>query len=94
MKEYLRQVWDAFLHRGPGYDVPPLPQRGDHVEAWLKEQRDQYPDNTTMWDALDNLLDDYRLHADTRTPLDEHVCMGGYWDDCLECSKKDRSRWP
>lgn len=48
-----------------------MPQRGDDVEAWLKRQRDSYPRNTRQWSAIDDLLDDYRLHADTGSRLDE-----------------------
>jgi DNA polymerase-3 subunit epsilon len=69
--------------------APHLPHRGDAVEAWLKSHRDQQHDQygaTPIWWALDNLLDRYRLHADTGTPLGEHTCtaiaVGGC--DCLE----------
>ena len=48
-----------------------LPQRGDDVEAWLKRQRDSYPKNTRQWSCIDDLLDNYRLHADTGSHLDE-----------------------
>lgn len=67
--------------------APPLPRRGDLVEAWLKAQRDRHTDGFTRdpeWEALDRALDDYRLHADTGTPLGEHVCEGGNCDDCRE----------
>lgn len=54
------------------------PERGDDVEIWIKRERDKY--GSDMWDsenyndriaylALDNLLDDYRLHSDTGVPL-------------------------
>jgi len=49
-----------------------LPRRGDAVEAWLKTQRDRHPRDSSWW-VLDELLDDYRLHADTSTPLAEDV---------------------
>lgn len=65
----------------------PLPRRDDHVAAWIKRARDARADGPSpRWDylALDYLLDDYRLHADTGTPLDEHVCDGGQCDDCRE----------
>lgn len=48
-----------------------LPQRGDDVEAWLKRRRDSFPKNTRQWSCIDDLLDDYRLHADTGSHLDE-----------------------
>ena len=53
--------------------TPPLPLRGDHVDAWLRAQRDEYPADSITWDILDDLLDTYRGHADTGTPLDEHA---------------------
>lgn len=61
------------------------PRRGDQVEAWLKAQRDDHRDaDRGQWTVLDNLLDRYRLHADTGTPLGEHVCEGRVVGDC-EC---------
>ncbi|MFF2100917.1 hypothetical protein [Streptomyces sp. NPDC058202] len=63
-------------------------RRGDAFEAWLKTQRDQHDSDGTgdheMYDVLDNLRDEYRLHADTGTPLREHVCEGRTVGDC-EC---------
>jgi len=60
------------------------PRRGDRFEAWLKEQRDACFGHATTWGAVDGLLDRYRLHADTRTPLGQHVCEGQVVGDC-EC---------
>lgn len=51
--------------------------RNDAVATWLKAQRDTYPVNSEKYLALDEALDTYRLHADTGTPLDEHVSDGG-----------------
>jgi hypothetical protein len=48
-------------------------RRGDEVEAWLKRQRDERRKLSAGWMALDDALDDYRLHADTGTPLGEKV---------------------
>jgi hypothetical protein len=64
-----------------GEPVPHVPHRGSDVEAWIKEARDEYPKSTGYpespeWLALDGLLDDYRLHADTGTPLDSDEPMG------------------
>lgn len=74
---------DALTHSGPGYDLTPRPARGDDFEAWLKAQRDRYDErHDTEWDVLDGLLDRYRLHADTGTPLTEHVCEGRVVGDC------------
>lgn len=87
MKATLRRLLASLTHSGPGYDLPPQPRRGDHVEAWLKAQRDQHVDaygRPPEWHALDRVLDDYRLHADTGIPLGEHVCDGGNCDDCRE----------
>lgn len=70
------------------------PRRGDHVEAWLKQQRDEHDPASSHWGALDLALDDYRLHADTGTPLDQHCCEGGNVDDCAGChdAKKGAGR--
>lgn len=54
-----------------------FPKRGDAVEKWLKQRRDEYPkpESGTIhligmeWTALDNLLDDYRWAADTGQTL-------------------------
>lgn len=80
-----RQFLDALTHSGPSYNPPPLPRRGDPVEAWLKAQRDEYRQYCDAWTVLDTLLDEYRLHADTGTPLQEHCCEGGNVDDCAGC---------
>lgn len=73
----LRRLLAALTHSGPGCTRPPLPARGDDVEAWLKGQRDAHSDRygvTPAWYVLDDVLNAYRLHADTGTPLDQHVC--------------------
>lgn len=60
-----------------------LPKRGDQVEAWLKSQRDEYHQTSSpQWQALNEALDTYRLHADTGTPLGQHTCEGR----CDECA--------
>lgn len=41
------------------------PTRGDAVEAWIKGWRDEYEPNGELYNVLDDLLEDYRLHADT-----------------------------
>jgi hypothetical protein len=58
-------------------DEAKMPHRGDAVEAWLKKTRDEYKnedgtEHPYYW-PLDTLLDNYRLHADTGTPLNEEV---------------------
>lgn len=58
--------------------IPHRAQRGDDVEAWLKRWRDEFLHpadefNRAVWGALDDLLDDYRLHADTGMPLSGEV---------------------
>lgn len=48
------------------------PRRGDEIESWIKRWRDGYGtsrDFDAAWTALNHLLDDYRDHADTGTPL-------------------------
>lgn len=64
-----------------------FPRRGDGFEKWLKSQRDEYTKNTVSWNVVDILLDDYRLHADTGTALDEHACSG----DACSC---EQGGWP
>jgi hypothetical protein len=58
---------------------PAVPARGDAVEAWIKRARDEFETrvdgvlqgrNAIAFDALDDLLDDYRAHVDAGTPLD------------------------
>jgi hypothetical protein len=68
-----------------------LPERGDAVDLWLKAARDDWAGDMgdprpPQWFVIDHLLDDYRLHADTGTPLDQHACDGPY---C--CYEKDRT---
>lgn len=54
------------------------PHRDDQVAAWIKDRRDAQPepeDGTRHligegWTALDNLLDEYRLAADTGQSLE------------------------
>lgn len=60
-----------------------LPSRGDTVDTWLKTQRNEHrDDNHGQWSTLDQLLDLYRLHADTGTPLGQHVCEARTVGDC------------
>lgn len=55
------------------------PRRDDEVAAWIKRHRDEYAgQGFGEWESLNSLLDDYRLHADTGTPLSERVDEGGY----------------
>lgn len=62
-------------------DTKTRPARGDAFEAWLKAQRDEYEVRSSpQWHALDEVLDTYRLHADTGTPLDQHACDGPHCD--------------
>lgn len=44
------------------------------MEAWIKRHRDRFNQvQGREWRAIDDLLDDYRDHADTGTPLDLDV---------------------
>jgi hypothetical protein len=94
----LRRALAALTHTGPGYDPSHQPRRSDDVEQWLKAQRDAHADQygrTPAWYTLDDLLDAYRLHADTGTPLGQHVCEGRTLGDCdcfeaaLPANRKD-----
>lgn len=53
-----------------------VPSRDDAVAAWLRTRRDQNPRGTDDYGVIDGLLEDYRLHADTRMSLDRHACEG------------------
>lgn len=50
------------------------PQREDGFEVWLRSMREEFLENTNEWNTVDYLLDQYKLHSQTRTPLDEHAC--------------------
>lgn len=88
---FWRQVLDALTHTGPGYEHTPVPRRGDAVDQWLFAQRARFIDDGPAWVAVDEVLDQYRLHADTRTPLDQHVCEGGTVDDCYGCYRAKKA---
>ncbi len=65
-----------------------IPARDDDFATWLKARRDDLLDGygadcpPPAWHTVDALLDLYRLHADTATPLGQHVCEAGNRDDC------------
>jgi hypothetical protein len=85
VKTLLRRFLAAVTHSGPGYTPAFRPARGDAVEAWLKAARDVHSDRygvTPAWFILDDVLDTYRLHADTGTALTDHVCEGRMAGDC------------
>lgn len=75
------QSWHDALSFSPLTDETPAavrhqPMRGSDVEAWIKRYRDRFaggPSADHLYHLVDNLLDDYRLHADTGTPLGEDV---------------------
>lgn len=57
-------------------EIDGLAWRGSAVEAWIRTRRDRHRigmTETDEWCVLDDLLDDYRLHADTGTDLREEV---------------------
>lgn len=68
----------AFSASGASSPEPPprhQARRGDDVEAWLKRDRDALLADGSDWGqeaaaVVDDLLEDYRLHADTGMPLD------------------------
>jgi hypothetical protein len=54
------------------------PHRGDEVERWLTGWRDAFPADglgvhLIVWQTIDDMVEDYRVHADTGTPLDAEV---------------------
>lgn len=85
---WLRRLLAALTHTGPGYDTAPLPYRGDRFDHWLRDQREQA--DSIEGHIIDGLLDTYRLHADTGTPLNEHVCNGRVIGDCDCFEQADR----
>lgn len=59
-------------------EEPPDPEPVDDAFAtWIKAKRDEYADGSghpvhpQRWDTLDSLLDQYREHRATGTPLDQ-----------------------
>jgi hypothetical protein len=85
---------NAKMLRRMAGETPPAetqPRRGDAFEAWLKAQRAEFERGESPWPILDYLLDRYRLHADTGTPLGEHVCEGRTVGDC-DCLEKPAER--
>ena len=58
-------------------EKPHQAKRDDDVDKWLKRQRLNYSVHSFEHTLLENLLDDYRLHADTGTPLSEDVPTPG-----------------
>lgn len=86
-------VADDMMRRLAGAPQPEteaVPRRGDAVEQWLKAQRDAAVDYPEAYQGADGLLDLYRLHADTGTPLGEHVCEGRVVGDC-ECLEQPQT---
>jgi hypothetical protein len=57
-------------------ELPSLPERGDDVSRWLKVWRQQFSYDSNAWHAVNAVLNDYRLHADTGKPLHMHVTEG------------------
>lgn len=80
----LRRILEALA--GPQHAQ--LPSRGDRFDHWLRDQREQA--DPIAWHIIDGLLDRYRLHADTGTPLNEHVCSGQVIGDCDCFEQADR----
>ena len=82
---HIRHLLDTPAAEAPEPATQDEARRGDAFEAWLKAQRDEYEVRSSpQWAALNEVLDTYRLHADTGTPLGEHVCEGRTVGDC-EC---------
>jgi hypothetical protein len=43
----------------------------EHVEHFLKRERDEYEPRRECWNTVDDVLDAFRLHMVTGTPLTE-----------------------
>lgn len=50
---------------------PQVPRRDDEVDKWLVAWQDMLSGDP--WVSVQGMIDDYRLHADTMTPLDKDV---------------------
>lgn len=61
------------------------PRRGSDVEAWIKRFRDSHlgpgEQKTGAWYVANQLLDYYRVHADTGVPLLSDEAMGPHPED-------------
>lgn len=60
----------------PNLDLFHSPTRGSDVEDWLKRHRDRCAKGTPWFSTVDELLDDYRLRADTGLDLDADLDEG------------------
>ena len=74
------------------------PHRDDQVEAWIKDRRDQIRLDTPLgdvmvgWIQLNDLLDEYRLAADTGMSLDEVVNPEKYEQRRQEAAPKRKKK--
>ncbi len=76
---FWRRVSDVLHHRYPHPEPVHMPRHGDAVDLWLKARRDEFSEAVdTQWDTIDDLVNDYRLHAALQTPLDQAVTEDGY----------------
>lgn len=46
-----------------------LPMRGDAVEAWLEEKRDEHQERSAVWYALEDVLHEYQMKANDGTVM-------------------------
>jgi hypothetical protein len=46
-----------------------LPRHNDDIAAWLRFMRNQQPANSIAWLVVDDLLDNYLIHAAGKFPL-------------------------
>lgn len=62
-------------------EMTEMPRRDDAVAVWLKAYRDQFNKNDgnhiVQWNALDDLLDEYRLRSDTGLSLADDIEKAG-----------------
>lgn len=70
-EEVVRQVNLALA--GVWHSASTAVYRGSDVEAWIKRWREKFsglcPSDGSVWHVLDDMLDEYRLAADTGEPL-------------------------
>lgn len=55
-----------------------VPRPDDEVARWLRRLRDDTPANvtTTLWNGIDEVLDEYQRHALWGVPLDQPTPAG------------------
>lgn len=72
---------DSYLVIVPFEPLDHEPVRGSEIDNWIVANRDKYAVGESEWDALDDLLDLYRMMADEGITLLEARMGGGSRDE-------------